>query len=238
MCFSMGNAIRWLKLQISKVDIDLADFEAKKLLSQAIENFIRDRIRIARPLIAELAVSRIDDGDVILTYGYHRLVEHVLAHAKYQGKDIRVIVVDDPISRTGLEFAKKLSRSGFGRVTYATDLGVLRMHLREATSVLVGAEAMFSNGALYARAGTSDIAVAAKDMKVKFNVLCESVNVTERVSIDSLTYNEIDPDRSTDDEFRLLFDTTRPEYITSVISELGSTAPPFIPTTMSQQEEL
>lgn len=221
MCYSMGNAVRWLKLQISKVDIDLADFEARKILCETIDVFIRDRIRFARPLISGSAVDNMSEDEVIVTYGHHRLVEHALAWAKHQGRNYAITVVDDPFDRTGLAFAKRLSAMGYDRVTYAADLGVLNSHLRDATCVLVGAESVFSNGALYARAGTCDVAIAAKEMGVGLTALCEAINFTDRVSVDSLTYNEIDPERCTEDDFRLLFDTTKPEYISSLVNELG-----------------
>lgn len=238
MCFSMGNAIRWLKLQISKVDIDLPDTEAKKLLWDTIDGYIRDRITMAEPMIAVKAVERLAESEVILTYGHHPLVEKALFLAQVCGHEIRVIVVDDPYERVGLDFAKKLSQKGFGKITYSTDLGALRTHLREATRVIVGAEAMFSNGAMYARAGTCDVAVAAKEMGVKLMALCETINFTERVSIDSLTYNEIDPVRCTDGEFRLLFDTTKPEYINAIVTELGYSTPATVAATLRKLEEL
>lgn len=238
MCFSMGNAIRWLKLQISKIDIDLSDTDAKKILLEAIDNYIRDRITMAEPMIAVKAVEAFAETEVILTYAHHPLVEKALLLGQACGHKIRVIIVDDPFARVGLNFAKKLSQKGFGQVIYSTDLGALRTHLREATRVLVGAEAMFSNGAMYARAGTCDVAVAAKDMGVKLTTLCETINFTERVSIDSLTYNEIDPERCTDGELRLLFDTTKPQYINTVITELGFSTPATVAATLRKLEEL
>lgn len=237
MCFSMGNAIRWLKLQISKIDIDLPDFEAKKLLCESIDNFIRERITLADVVIVETAASMIEDDEVILTYAQHHLVERTLLQAKADGKRFRVILVDDPFERTGIELAKKLSAAGI-QVVYASDLGAVRTHLQEATRVLVAAEAMFSNGAMYARAGTSDLATAATDLGLRVAALCETINFTERVSIDSLTYNEIDPERCTDTGFRLLFDTTRDKFISVVVTELGKTSPTSVPAILRKLEEL
>lgn len=237
MCFSMGNAVRWLKLQISKVDIDVSDTEAKKLLCESIDNFRRDRITLADPALAEKTLGLIQDNEVILTYAHHHLVERTLIKAKAAGKHPSVIVVDDPYERAGVEFAKKVAGIGFD-VTYASDLGALRAHLKTTTCVLLGAEAMFSNGSMYARAGTCDIAVAAKDLGIKVFALCETINFTERVSIDSLTYNEIDPSRNTEGSFRLLFDTTNKEFITSVVTELGRTSPSSVAATLRKLEEL
>ncbi|KAL6876171.1 hypothetical protein HDV57DRAFT_510533 [Trichoderma longibrachiatum] len=239
MCFSMGNAIRWLKLQISKIDIDMADSDAKKLLCEAIDSFIHERITLADVVIVSTAADMIspDGGDVILTYAHHHLVERALLRAAADGKRFKVILVDDPFERAGLALAKTLAAAGVP-VAYAPDLGALRTNLQEATTVLVAAEGMFSNGAMYARAGTCDVATAAFDLGMRVTALCETINFTERVSIDSLTYNEIDPERNTDEEFRLLFDTTRDKSISAVVTELGICSAKSVPAILRKLEEL
>lgn len=233
----MGNAIRWLKLQISKIDIDLPDSEAKSLLSESIDNFIRERITLADFVIIKTAADMIEDDEVVLTYAHHHLVERALLQAKLDGKRFRVILVDDAHERVGIAHAKKLAAAGIP-VTYSSDLGALRTNLKEATLTLVAAEAMFSNGAMYARAGTSDVATAATDSNVRVVSLCETINFTERVSIDSLTYNEIDPEHNSDAGFRLLFDTTRDKFITVVVTELGHTSAMSVPAILRKLEEL
>ncbi|KAI5461410.1 hypothetical protein BGZ63DRAFT_404266 [Mariannaea sp. PMI_226] len=237
MCFSMGNAIRWLKLQISKVDIDLPDFEVKKLLCESIDNFIRERITLADYVIVQQAASMISNDDVILTYAHHHLVERTLLQAHKAGKRFRVILVDDAYERVGIDLAKKLSAAGI-QIAYSSDLGALRTHLGETTQVLLAAEAIFSNGAMYARAGSCDIATAASDFGVRVVALCETINFTERVSIDSLTYNEIDPERCTADSFRLLFDTTRDKHLSVVVTELGNSSATSVPAILRKLEEL
>lgn len=238
MCFSMGNAIRWLKLQISKIDIDLPDNEAKSLLCELIDNFIRERVNVADQVIVGLASETIENGQVILTYAHHHLVERTLLYSKAAGKSFSVIVVDDPYERVGVEHAKTLAAAGIS-VTYVSDPGAaLLSHLASADAVLLAAEAMFGNGAMYGRAGTSDITLAAHEFGVPVTALCETINFTERVSIDTLTYNEIDPERCTHDEFRLLFDTTRSEYITTVITELSPSSSRSMPSLLRKLEEL
>ncbi|KAM6486475.1 hypothetical protein HDV62DRAFT_351019 [Trichoderma sp. SZMC 28011] len=237
MCFSMGNAIRWLKLQISKIDIDMADSDAKKLLCEAIDSFIHERITLADLVIVNTAADMIAQDDVILTYAHHHLVERALLKAKASGKRFKVILVDDPFERVGLDHVKKLAAAGIP-VAYSPDFGALRTNLQESTTVLVAAEAMFSNGAMYARAGTCDVATAAFDLGMRVTSLCETINFTERVSIDSLTYNEIDPERNTDEEFRLLFDTTRDKSISAVVTELGICSAKSVPAILRKLEEL
>lgn len=87
MSVTMGNAIRQLKLEISGSDIDLPEqdvrsisrssdpssysrvnIQAKDELCSKIDNYIRDRIIIADQVIQEIAMKKINHGDVVLTY--------------------------------------------------------------------------------------------------------------------------------------------------------------------------
>ncbi|CAJ2507763.1 Uu.00g089490.m01.CDS01 [Anthostomella pinea] len=237
MCFSMGNAIRWLKLQVSKIDPDVPDQEAKKELCVSIDNFIQERISVADLVIAEKATDMIKDGDTILVFGRSNIVERALLHAHCDaGKKFAVTIVDDPYERKGQVLAKKLAAEGI-KVTYSGDFGGLRWHAQRATKVLLGAESMFHNGAMYGKSGSCDLAIAAKELGLYIIVLCETINITERVATDSLTYNEIDPERSSAASFRLLYDTTPSAYLSVVVTELGSVQPTSVPDLLRKLEE-
>ena len=237
MCFSMGNAIRWLKLQISKIDIELSDDAAKKRLGEAIDSFLSEKVTIADSIIVEIAAESIKDGDVIATYAGHPLVKRVLLRAHRYGTKYRVVVIDDVTDRSGTDMAKALRAAGLD-VTYCPDLAGALTMMRHATKSFVAAEAVFSNGSVYARAGTCDLALAAVDADCKMMVLCESINFTERMSTDSLTYNEIDPELGTDAGFRLLFDTTTPQYVTTIMTEHGGIRPHMVPGILKRMEFL
>ncbi|KAI1375189.1 nagb/rpia/CoA transferase-like protein [Hypoxylon crocopeplum] len=237
MCFSMGNAIRWLKLQVGEIDPDVPELEAKKQLCTSIDTFIQERISMADLVITERAAEKIEDGDIVLTFGWSTIVERALIHAySTMGKKFRVIIFDDPYERKGQTLAKNLTTEGI-RVSYCGDFGGLRWHLQGVTGVLVSAESMFNNGSMYARSGTCDLAIAAKELAIPVIVLCETINITERVSTDSLTYNEIDPERSSSASFRLLYDTTPDKYLSIVISELGTVQPTSVPDLLRKLEE-
>ncbi|KAI0397344.1 hypothetical protein F5Y17DRAFT_393559 [Xylariaceae sp. FL0594] len=237
MCFSMGNAIRWLKLQVSKIDPDVPDAEAKKELCASIDAFVQERINFADVVITQRAAELIKDGDTILVYGRSTLVERTLLESySAAGKTFDVIVVDDPYERPGQALAKILAAKGVP-VVYCGDFGALQFHVKRASILLLGAEGMFINGALYGRSGTSDLAIAAKDLGKKVYVLCESINITDRVSTDSLTYNEIDPERSTSSSFRLLFDTTLSHYLSTVVTEISSVQPTSVSYLLRKLEE-
>ncbi|KAK3297581.1 uncharacterized protein B0H64DRAFT_127367 [Chaetomium fimeti] len=222
MCFAMGNAIRLLKGKVNKFDIDTAEDEAKEGLLEWIDFLINERITLAEYAIARNAAESINEGDTILTYGHHRLVEKTFIEAKRDGKSFDVTVIDDPFERSGQELAKTLRQAGIP-VLYSPNLGGLRPKVAAASNVFLGGEAIFANGSLHASSGTADVAMSAMNAGVKVIVLCETINFDrDRVSVDSLTYNEVDPERNTGDCFRLLFDNTHDKYITGVITEFES----------------
>ncbi|KAI0881047.1 nagb/rpia/CoA transferase-like protein [Annulohypoxylon maeteangense] len=237
MCFSMGNAIRWLKLQVSKIDPDVPELEAKKQLCSSIDTFIQERISMADLVITEKATEKIQNGDVILTFGWSSIIERTLVQAhRFAERKFSVVILDDPYEKKGQTLAKNLAASEI-KVSYYGDFGGLRCHLPSVNKIFVSAESMFNNGSMYARSGTCDLAIAAKQLDIPVLVLCESINITERVSTDSLTYNEIDPERSSSASFRLLYDTTPDKYLSLVISELGTVQPTSVPDLLRKLEE-
>ena len=235
MCYSMGNAIRWLKLQVSKIDIDMPVSDAKKLLCDAIDVFISERITLAGLIIVMEAAESIQDGDVVVTYGYHALVERCLSQAREDGRQFKVVVVDNPDTLSGQEMAKKVSACGIP-VTYMANKGGLDVIMKDATHFMLGAEAVFSNGAVYARSGTGSVAMLAEELGVVVVALCEGINFTDRMAINSITYNEIDPD--TTDGYRLMFDASLPQYVEMIVTEFGITPPASALAIIRKLEEL
>ncbi|TGJ86898.1 hypothetical protein E0Z10_g1877 [Xylaria hypoxylon] len=237
MCFSMGNAIRWLKLQVSKIDPDVPDVDAKKQLCASIDAFIQERINFADVVITQKAADCIQNDDVILVYGRNTLVQRTLLHAHLvDGKKFDVIIIDDPYERQGQVLAKTLTAEGV-KVSYSGDFGALQYQVKLADRIILGAEGMFSNGALYGRCGTSDLALAAKDFGKQVYALCETINITERVSTDSLTYNEIDPERCSGSSFRLLYDTTPSHCLSTVVTEISSAQPTSVSYLLRKLED-
>ncbi|CAN0526118.1 unnamed protein product, partial [Ectocarpus sp. 12 AP-2014] len=66
---SMGNAHKALRNIIAKSPPSLPEEEAKASIVDKINEFINTRITLAANEIAKNAITKIRDGDVILTYG-------------------------------------------------------------------------------------------------------------------------------------------------------------------------
>lgn len=94
MAVAMANAVRALRYQISILPVEVAEHEAQQIMYQFIEDLLRNRIELADKLIISHALSKISDGDVILTYARSVVVRDLLIGAKESGKKFRVILVD------------------------------------------------------------------------------------------------------------------------------------------------
>jgi translation initiation factor eIF-2B subunit delta len=239
----MGNAIRWLKLEISKVDIKLPDSEAKKDLCDAIDVFVRERVTYADQVIAQTTADKIiKDGDVVVTYAKSSVVQKALINAHEQGKRFKVIVVDSRPLHEGRHLAEALVGLGMD-VKYCLING-LTHNIRDATKVLLGAHAMMSNGRLFSRIGASLVAMEAKDAHKPVIVLCETIKFTERVALDSIVHNEIAPAHELvipggsleewKDMKKLqlcnpMYDVTPPEFIEMIMTESGAVPPTSVP---------
>lgn len=67
--------------------------------------------------------------------------------------------------------------------------------MKEVTKVFVGAYTVMANGNLISRAGTALIALTAKTYHVPFIVCCETYKFTERVQLESISFNELGEER-------------------------------------------
>ncbi|EHA47450.1 hypothetical protein MCOR27_003915 [Pyricularia oryzae] len=241
MCFAMGNAIRQIKSRVSELDIETSDKTSIKTLCKAVDAFIEEKINYAEVIVTKNAADMIADGDVLLTYGHHRLVQKAMQLAWADGKRFSVVVVADSTGANGRDLAKLLHTEGV-KVSYVPRLVELSGILRPGTKVMLGVESVFANGALYAPLGTSDIAAAAALRDIPVIALSESINVDrDRVAIEPLTYNEIEPDKFTGDGFRLLFDTTREEHVSVLITEFetetGNAPPSAVLAILRKQDD-
>ncbi|XP_077590475.1 translation initiation factor eIF2B subunit delta [Stigmatopora nigra] len=234
---SMGNAIKYIKKEISNIPSHCKEDEAKSKLLRCIDGYIDEKIVLAGKAVAEIAFEKISDGDVILVYGCSSLVNNILCEAFAKGREFRVIVVDSRPRLEGRETLRRLVRRGI-RCTYVL-ITVVSYILPEVSKVLLGAHALLANGYMMSRVGTSQVALAAKAFNVPVLVCCETYKFCERVQTDSFVSNELDdPDDlivtrkgktqlASWQEVRslgllnLVYDVTPPDFVDAVITELG-----------------
>lgn len=241
---SMGNAYKALRNIIAKSPPSLPEPEAKTCIAEKINEFINTRITLAAEEIAKNAITKIREGDVILTYGRSSLVESILVAAQQAKRgSFRVIVVDSRPGVEGRQLAATLSAEGVP-CTYVL-LTAISYIMREVTKVFIGASAMMSNGTALSRVGTAVVAMMARSHNLPVMFCCETYKFCERVQLDSIVYNELgDPrdlisDGAEDaDEYdslpslkllNLRYDLTPIKYVTLVITEFGFLPPTSVP---------
>ncbi|KAM4521638.1 translation initiation factor eIF2B subunit delta isoform 2-T2 [Odontesthes bonariensis] len=234
---SMGNAIKYIKKEISNIPSQCKEEEAKRKLLSCIEWYINEKIKLAATAIAEYSIEKISDGDVILVYGCSSLVNHILCEAFDKGRKFRVIVVDSRPRLEGREALRRLVQRGIS-CTYVL-ISAVSYILPEVSKVFLGAHALLANGYVMSRVGTSQIALVAKAFNVPVLVCCETYKFCERVQTDSFVSNELDdPDdlivtrkgKTQLEDWQqvpslgllnLVYDVTPPDFVDLVITELG-----------------
>ncbi|KAL0015260.1 hypothetical protein SO802_002329 [Lithocarpus litseifolius] len=247
LSISMGNAIRFLKNQIAKLPLTLSESEAKTFLQSDIEQFINEKIILADKVIVKHAVTKIRDGDVLLTYGSSSAVEMILLHAHELGKQFRVVIVDSRPKLEGQLLLRRLVGKGLS-CTYA-NINAVSYIMHEVTRVFLGASSVLSNGTVYSRVGTACVAMVAHEFRVPVLVCCEAYKFHERVQLDSICSNELgDPDAiskvpgredinyldgCTNSEnlqlLNLIYDATPSDYVSMIVTDYGMVPPTSVP---------
>lgn len=188
---TMGNAIRWLKQEISHIDPNVSDKEAKFDLCEKIAQFAKEKIELADQLIIENASNQIEKNSTIMVYGSSKVItDFILHNAITLEKNIKVIVVDSRPLFEGRKLANLLRKQGVN-VIYSLITGLDAVFSMDVDYVFLGAHSILSNGFLYSRAGTAMIAMSAKRRNIPVLVCCESLKFSQRVQLDSVTYNEL-----------------------------------------------
>ncbi|KAK6154916.1 hypothetical protein DH2020_009164 [Rehmannia glutinosa] len=212
---------------------------AKANLISGIDLFISEKIILADKVIVKHAVTKIRDGDVLLTYGSSSAVELILLHAHELGKQFRVVIVDSRPKLEGQKLLRRLVGKGIN-CTY-THINAVSYIMHEVTKVFLGASSVLSNGTVYSRVGTACVAMVAHQFHVPVLVCCEAYKFHERVQLDSICSNELgDPDviskvsgrkeiNSLDgwansenlQLLNLIYDATPSDYVSMIITDYG-----------------
>ncbi|XP_024961370.1 probable translation initiation factor eIF-2B subunit delta isoform X2 [Cynara cardunculus var. scolymus] len=246
LSISMGNAIRFLKSRIAKITLAQTESEAKTFLCSDIDRYINEKIVLADKVIVRHAVTKIRDGDVLLTYGSSSLVEMILLHAHELRRQFRVVVVDSRPNLEGQQLLRRLVEKGFS-CTY-THINAVSYIMHEVTRIFLGAASVLSNGTVYSTVGTACIAMVAHAHHVPVLICCESYKFHERVQLDSICSNELGnpdaiakvPGRTNNclDDWagkenlqllNLAYDVTPSDYVSMIVTEHGMIPPTSVP---------
>lgn len=211
---SMDNCIKKVLSDVTELNPDLNEDESRKFLMDSVDKFIKEEISCALQAVTIFGSSKVSNMDTILTFGHSIEVQHILYNAYVDGKSFDVIVVDSNPERTGLrlvEFLCNLDGNHFNseciksgsegiksgkkwkkrriNISYIYINSIVHV-INNASKVLIGADAIFSNGYVMARTGSAQVALIANKHNVPVIVICETFAFSDSVPTDAFIFNE------------------------------------------------
>ena len=165
----MRNAIRFINTKAQGADTEKVA-ELSRLVSSAANQFLTE-LDASRERVAEIGAKRIWDGMVIFTHCHSSTVTRMIAKAKNQGKNFKVICTETRPAFQGRITAKELVDLGI-ETTFIVD-SATRTFIGDADFVVVGADAITSEGNVVNKIGTSAIAVLAHEARKPFYAVSE-----------------------------------------------------------------
>jgi ribose 1,5-bisphosphate isomerase len=227
----MRNAIRWIITQAQTASIEKVDALSQSVTSNA-SIFLRD-LAASRERTAEIGAKRIRDGSVVFTHCHSSTVTRLVAKAKANGRNFKVICTETRPAFQGRITAKEMVELGI-ETMFIVD-SAARSFMGNVDVVIVGADAITSEGNVVNKIGTSSIAVLAYEARVPFYVVSELLKFDpetlhgECEKIEQRSPAEV---WSTGPEKLLVrnpaFDVTPNRYVHGLICEEGIIAPQSI----------
>jgi ribose 1,5-bisphosphate isomerase len=199
-----------------------------------------ERLKQSKQTIASVGSKRIADGARVLTHCHSSTVMKILKQAKLDGKQFELFCTESRPVFQGRITAKEMVEAGI-KTTMFVDSAV-RHFINKVDFVVVGADAITSEGNVINKIGTSMVALAAKEARTPFYV------ATELLKFDPATilgaYEKIE-ERNPKEVWNSApkglviknpaFDVTRREFIHGIICEEGIVAPDSINELISRK---
>lgn len=227
----MRNAIRYLIIQVQNQETEKVDALKQMVITKASQ-FLKD-LDASRERTAEIGAKRIKDGSTVFTHCHSSTVTRLLAKAKAQGKNFQVICTETRPAFQGKLTAKELIDLGI-ETTFIVD-SAARTFMKNVDIVVVGADAITSEGNVVNKIGTSGIAVFAHEARVPVYVVSELLKFDpETLGGECEKIEQRNPAEVWSEAPAKLvvrnpaFDVTPNRYISGIVCEEGIVAPQAI----------
>ncbi len=203
--------------------------ELADVISEDSKKFV-ENLEKSKKKIASVGAKRVYHDSKILTHCHSSTVSCMLRRAKEEGKSFEVVCTESRPVLQGRITAKEMLEAGI-KTTLIVDSAV-RYFMNEVDLVVVGADALTSEGNVINKIGTSIIALAAKEARTPFYVVSELLKFDPAtVSGDYEKIEERSAREVWDDPPHGLiirnpaFDVTRRDFIHGIICEEGIVSP-------------
>ncbi len=203
--------------------------ELATLVHQAANKFLQN-LETSKKKIAEIGSKRIKSSSRILTHCHSSTVTHIFERAQKEGKKFEIICTETRPRFQGRITAKELIDLNI-KTTMIVD-SAARFFINNVDFVIVGADAITSEGNVINKIGTSLIALAANEARTPFYVVSEllkfdpSTVYGDYEKIEERNPNEIWAEAPSKLKIRNpAFDITRRNFIHGIICEEGVISP-------------
>ena len=224
----MRNAVRWVISQVENSGKEKVD-ALTEIVSSSLSLFLKN-LEASKECIAKIGAKRVRDGMVLFTHCHSSTVTHILRKAKEDGKKFEVVCTETRPFFQGRITAKELLALGI-KTTFIVD-SAARSFMSNVDLVIVGADAITSEGNVINKIGTGTIALLAHEARKPFYVVAELLKFDPAtVCGDHVQIEERSPDEVWKDAPEKLvirnpaFDVTRRDFIHGVICEEGIIPP-------------
>jgi ribose 1,5-bisphosphate isomerase len=233
----MRNAVRYIIIQTQDSGTEKVDALSELVVANA--GLVLQNLEASSERTAEIGAKRILDGMLIFTHCHSSTVTRMIAKAKADGKSFSVICTETRPAFQGRITAREMVELDV-QTMFIVD-SAARVYMGDVDLVVVGADAITSEGNVVNKVGTSSIAVLANEARKPFYV------VSELLKFDPETlYGAHEPieQRSPSEVWKEApeklsvrnpaFDVTPSRYIHGIICEEGVIAPQSIVETVNR----
>ncbi len=224
----MRNAVRYVIAQAQDSSAENVEVLSELVVSNV--GLFLQNLEASREAAAEIGARKIRDGMLIFTHCHSSTVTRMIAKAKADGKNFSVICTETRPAFQGRITARELVELGV-QTMFIVD-SAARSYMGDVDLVVVGADAITSEGNVVNKIGTSAIAVLAHEARKPFYVVSELLKfdpetlcgTQERIEqrSPSEVWNEAPQKLSVRNP---AFDVTPSRYIHGIICEEGIIAP-------------
>ena len=165
----MRNAVRWVINQAVDCSTEKVGNVAE-LVVASVGLFLQN-LDASRECAAEIGAKRICDGMLVATHCHSSTVTRTLAKAKEDGKTFSVICTETRPAFQGRITAREMVELGIETI-FIVD-SAARSYIGDVDLVVVGADAITSEGNVVNKIGSSSIAVLAREARKPFYVVSE-----------------------------------------------------------------
>jgi len=125
-----------------------------------------DIIKTGMGNLVEIGSRLIKNGMIVQTICHSSTVTKILIKAKQEGRDFKVVVTETRPLYQGRKTAKELHEAGIPVTMYVDSGMYLAMKKDDVDIVLVGIDAIFTDGSIANKIGTGILALAAESLEV------------------------------------------------------------------------